>query len=52
MDLTGIHEGHLSRIENGETKLPDFKTVKSIATALNIPFDEYVERYIEIDQIS
>ncbi|UHA75758.1 helix-turn-helix transcriptional regulator [Paenibacillus sp. 481] len=47
-----ITKGSLSKIENGETKKPEFKTVQAIASVLNIPFHEYVEIYIEIQQKS
>ncbi|PUA39210.1 transcriptional regulator [Paenibacillus elgii] len=46
-ELTGVHKSILHRIENGETKRPEFKTVKSIATALQIPYQGIVECYIE-----
>ncbi|UHA73772.1 helix-turn-helix domain-containing protein [Paenibacillus sp. 481] len=47
-----ITKGTLSKIENGETKKPEFKTVQSISSVLNIPFHEYVEKYIELEQKS
>ncbi len=46
-ELTGVHKSILHRIENGETKRPEFKTVKSIARALQIPYQGIVECYIE-----
>ncbi|UHA72737.1 helix-turn-helix domain-containing protein [Paenibacillus sp. 481] len=50
--LINVSKGSLSRIENGETKKPDFKIIQATASVLNIPFHEYVEIYIEIEQKS
>ncbi|MCR8844588.1 helix-turn-helix domain-containing protein [Paenibacillus sp. SC116] len=45
-----INKGTISKIENREVKRPDFKTVALIASLLNIPFDEYVECYMEVER--
>ncbi len=49
-DMTGAHKGTISRIENGDVKRPEFQTVHPLASALGIPFEDIVERYIEIDK--
>ncbi|WP_036705048.1 helix-turn-helix domain-containing protein [Paenibacillus sp. OSY-SE] len=49
-DITGSHKGTISRIENGDVKRPEFETVHPLASALGIPFEDIVERYIEIDK--
>lgn len=46
-ELTGINKSVLYRIERGETKHPEFKTVKTIASALKIPYQEIIECYLE-----
>ncbi|MEC0208685.1 helix-turn-helix transcriptional regulator [Paenibacillus ehimensis] len=46
-ELTGINKSVLHRIERGETKHPEFKTVKTIASALKIPYQEIIECYLE-----
>ncbi|WP_139489100.1 helix-turn-helix domain-containing protein [Brevibacillus dissolubilis] len=45
----GLSKGVLSKIENGDTKRPEWKTVKSIANALNIPNSIIVTYYIKVD---
>nr|WP_240463854.1 helix-turn-helix transcriptional regulator [Paenibacillus apiarius] len=47
-ELVGVGKGSLSRIENGEVKRPHFKTIQSIATALDIPRNDIIEQYIRI----
>ncbi|MCG7318669.1 helix-turn-helix domain-containing protein [Brevibacillus laterosporus] len=47
--LSGISKGVLSKIESGETKRPELKTLKPIAEVLSIPYEEIIERYIEIE---
>ncbi|WP_336297368.1 helix-turn-helix transcriptional regulator [Paenibacillus apiarius] len=47
-EAVGIDKSSLSRIENGEVKRPDFKSIQSIATALGIPHNDIVEQYIQI----
>lgn len=51
-DLSGIPKGTISRIENEEVKRPEFGTIQPLASSLGIPFQEVVERYIEIDKRS
>ncbi|MBO8163876.1 MAG: helix-turn-helix domain-containing protein [Brevibacillus sp.] len=47
---TGIRKGVISKIETGETKRPELKTIRPIAQTLGIPSTEIIEHYVEIDQ--
>ncbi|RAP31079.1 hypothetical protein C2W64_00251 [Brevibacillus laterosporus] len=47
--VTGISKGVLSKIENDETKRPELRTLKPIADALAIPYEEIIERYIDVE---
>ncbi|GIO00229.1 hypothetical protein J5TS2_08970 [Brevibacillus halotolerans] len=47
--MTGISKGVLSKIESGETKRPELRTLKPIADALEIPYEEIIECYVEIE---
>ncbi|GIO03450.1 hypothetical protein J5TS2_41180 [Brevibacillus halotolerans] len=47
--MTGINKGIICKIEWGETKRPELRTLKPIADTLNIPYRNIIERYIEID---
>ncbi|NEZ42880.1 helix-turn-helix domain-containing protein [Paenibacillus alvei] len=49
-ELSGVHRGTISRIENGEVKRPEFSSVHLLATALNIPFETLVDSYVEIEK--
>ncbi len=48
--LTGIHKGVISKIENGDTKRPELKTIKAISRVLGIPYQEIIEHYVEVEQ--
>ncbi|MEJ8546386.1 helix-turn-helix domain-containing protein [Brevibacillus borstelensis] len=48
--LSGVHKGVIARIENGDTRRPSLKTTIPVAKVLNIPSDEFIEYYIEIDK--
>ncbi|MFF2532449.1 helix-turn-helix domain-containing protein [Brevibacillus sp. NPDC058079] len=48
-NCAGITKGCLSRIENGDTKRPEFKTIKSIAQVLEIPYREILEYYVDLE---
>ncbi|WP_028595699.1 helix-turn-helix transcriptional regulator [Paenibacillus assamensis] len=48
--LTNVSKGTISKIENGEVKKPEFKTIRTLAEALNIPYDTYIEMYIELER--
>ncbi|MBO8162819.1 MAG: helix-turn-helix transcriptional regulator [Brevibacillus sp.] len=47
---TGVRKGVISKIENGETKRPELKTIQSLSGALNISYQEIVKYYIEIEK--
>ncbi|AYB37501.1 helix-turn-helix domain-containing protein [Brevibacillus laterosporus] len=47
--MTGISKGVLSKIESGETKRPEIRTLKPIADVLEIPYEEIIEWYIEVE---
>lgn len=49
-ELSGVPRGTISRIENDEVKRPEFSTVHSLTTALNIPFETLVDYYAEIEK--
>ncbi|MCR8982870.1 helix-turn-helix domain-containing protein [Brevibacillus laterosporus] len=46
---TGINKGIISKIESGETKRPELRTLKPIADVLNIPYEEIMEWYIKVE---
>ncbi|WP_010503169.1 helix-turn-helix domain-containing protein [Paenibacillus elgii] len=48
-DLTGISKGVLHKIETGETKHPEFKTVKAISPVLLVPYKNVIECYIKVE---
>ncbi len=49
---TGVTKGALYKIESGETKRPEYKTVKALAAVLPHSYEEIIECYIEDDQRS
>ncbi|WP_126424665.1 helix-turn-helix domain-containing protein [Brevibacillus marinus] len=48
--LSGISKAAISKIENGETKRPEIRTIKPIAKILEIPYEQVIESYIEVEQ--
>ncbi|MFU1792946.1 helix-turn-helix domain-containing protein [Paenibacillus azoreducens] len=48
-ELSGIHKGTISRIENGNVKRPEFQTVLPLATVLHIPFETLIDYYVEVE---
>ncbi|MGC5323954.1 helix-turn-helix domain-containing protein [Brevibacillus sp. SYSU BS000544] len=48
--MSGVSKGVISKIENSETKRPEFKTILSLAKALHIPFEQIIEYYIIVEQ--
>lgn len=46
-ELTGVSRGVLHKIEIGETKHPEYKTVKAISPVLLVPYFQVIEGYIE-----
>ncbi|NBI28345.1 helix-turn-helix domain-containing protein [Chengkuizengella marina] len=51
-ELTNFHKPNLSRIESGRTKRPTLATIQKIGSVLEIPYEEWAERYIEIEERS
>jgi transcriptional regulator with XRE-family HTH domain len=47
---TGVTKGALYKIESGETKRPEYKTVKALVAILPQPFEEIIECYVEGEQ--
>ncbi|QQE74401.1 helix-turn-helix transcriptional regulator [Brevibacillus composti] len=48
--VSGVSKGVISKVESGETKRPELKTIMPIAKTLGIPIAEIIEHYIEIDE--
>ncbi|QOS99956.1 helix-turn-helix transcriptional regulator [Brevibacterium sp. JNUCC-42] len=46
---TGVSKGVISKIESCETKRPELRTLKPIADVLNIPYEEIIGWYIELE---
>ncbi|WII36004.1 XRE family transcriptional regulator [Paenibacillus thiaminolyticus] len=51
-ELTGIHKGTLFKIENGDVKRPEYKTILLLADTLQIPLETLVELHIAVDNRS
>ncbi|MDU5145772.1 MAG: helix-turn-helix domain-containing protein [Paenibacillus dendritiformis] len=49
-ELTGIHKGTISKIENGDVKRPQYKTIRPLAETLQIPLETWVELHITVDK--
>jgi len=49
---TGVTKGALYKIESGETKRPEYKTVKALAAVLPHPYEKIIEYYVEDEQRS
>lgn len=47
--VSGVSKGVISKIETGETRRPELKTLKSLSEALEIPYEEIMDRYIDIE---
>ncbi|MBD8496972.1 helix-turn-helix domain-containing protein [Paenibacillus arenosi] len=45
-----VNKSIISRIENGEVKKPEITTIKSLAEALEITYDEYIRIYISLER--
>ncbi|WP_051217499.1 helix-turn-helix transcriptional regulator [Paenibacillus assamensis] len=48
-DIAKVNKGTISKIENGEVKKPEYRTIKILADALQIPYDEYIPHYVEAE---
>ncbi|PZM66822.1 helix-turn-helix domain-containing protein [Paenibacillus dendritiformis] len=49
-ELTGVHKGTISKIENGDVKRPEYKTIRPLADTLQIPLETLVELHITVDK--
>lgn len=47
--MTGVSKGIISRIETGEIKNPRMKSIKPIADVLGMPYEEFIEYYIQLE---
>ncbi|WP_309304199.1 MULTISPECIES: helix-turn-helix domain-containing protein [Brevibacillus] len=46
---TGVSKGIISEIEPGETKRPELRNLKLIADTINIPYEDIIDRYINVE---
>ncbi|WGU92308.1 helix-turn-helix transcriptional regulator [Paenibacillus dendritiformis] len=49
-ELTGLHKGTISKIENGDVKRPEYTTTRPIADTLQIPLESLVELHLNVDK--
>ncbi|WP_197260195.1 helix-turn-helix domain-containing protein [Paenibacillus dendritiformis] len=45
-ELSGVSSGSISKIENGEIRRPDYKTIQPIISVLEIPLDEVLDPFM------
>ena len=48
--LTSINKGVISKLESGETKRPELKTIRSITEVLKLPYTDIVQEYAKIEK--
>ncbi|WP_259391962.1 helix-turn-helix domain-containing protein [Paenibacillus thiaminolyticus] len=48
-ELTGLHKGTISKIENGDVKRPEYKTIRPLVETLQIPLETLVELHITVE---
>ncbi|WP_164931480.1 helix-turn-helix domain-containing protein [Longirhabdus pacifica] len=46
----GVNKGVISKLENGSTKRPEWKTVMTITNALHIPMEQVIHCYVEVEE--
>ncbi|WP_157282813.1 helix-turn-helix domain-containing protein [Paenibacillus assamensis] len=46
-NTTGVSKGTLSKLENGEVKKPDFQKLQAVMQVLSIPYEDYIELYVQ-----
>ncbi|TVX86107.1 helix-turn-helix domain-containing protein, partial [Paenibacillus agilis] len=51
-EKANINKSTISKIENGEVKKPEYKTIKSLAEELEIPYYEYIRIYLSLERKS
>nr|WP_275100789.1 helix-turn-helix transcriptional regulator [Paenibacillus dendritiformis] len=49
-ELTGIHKGTISKIENGDVKRPEYMTIRPLVETLQIPLETLVELHITVEK--
>lgn len=49
-NLSGVHKGVISKIELGDTKRPELRTIKAISHVLEIPYQKIVAHYIDVEK--
>ena len=49
-NLSGVHQGVISKIELGDTKRPELRTIKAISRVLEIPYQKIVAHYIDLEK--
>ncbi|MBD8500919.1 helix-turn-helix domain-containing protein [Paenibacillus arenosi] len=49
-EKASIRKSTISKIENGEVRKPEYKTIKSLAEALDISYDDYIGIYISLER--
>ncbi|RJG25322.1 helix-turn-helix domain-containing protein [Paenibacillus thiaminolyticus] len=49
-ELTGLHKGTISKVENGDIKKPEYKTIRPLVDALQIPLETLVELHITVEK--
>ncbi|MDG0873144.1 helix-turn-helix transcriptional regulator [Paenibacillus thiaminolyticus] len=45
-ELSGVSSGSISKIENGEIRRPEYKTIQPIISVLEIPLDEVLDPFM------
>ncbi|MGC5325832.1 helix-turn-helix domain-containing protein [Brevibacillus sp. SYSU BS000544] len=48
--LSGLSKSVISKLEGGDTRHPELRTVRAIAEVLDIPYEMIVEHYIQVEQ--
>jgi len=48
--MTGVSKGVISKIECGETRKPEWRTIKPLAISLQIPWEEVIGYYAEVER--
>ncbi|WP_128894633.1 helix-turn-helix domain-containing protein [Longirhabdus pacifica] len=48
-DIVGTRKGVIGKIETGDTKKPEFKTLLPIAKVLNIPLEQIIDHYLDLE---
>ncbi|BFH15215.1 Spo0E family sporulation regulatory protein-aspartic acid phosphatase [Paenibacillus melissococcoides] len=49
-EVTGLHKGTISKIENGDVKRPEYMTIRPLVDTLQIPLETLVELHITVEK--